>query len=158
MNLIVTRREQDSRATRSTFGAGDWQGFMLERAGAAFEPGAPVRIPAGIYGLELKPVGTSRFDDTAIQIMAKHGHGRHMGMIRLVDVPGRSEILIHWGNYYSDSTGCLLVGASRFLGPRRFLAVGGSRDAYARFYDGFAPVVERGGAMIDIREQFGEAA
>jgi len=28
----------------------------------------------------------------------------------LIDVNGREYILIHWGNYYSDTEGCIIVG------------------------------------------------
>ena len=28
----------------------------------------------------------------------------------LLDVPGRSDILLHWGNYPENSDGCILVG------------------------------------------------
>ena len=31
----------------------------------------------------------------------------------LVDVPGRSEIEVHWGNFVSDTRGCILVGVHR---------------------------------------------
>lgn len=34
-------------------------------------------------------------------------------MPELLDVPGRSDILIHWGNYPENSDGCILVGESQ---------------------------------------------
>ena len=36
----------------------------------------------------------------------------HFGrpMPHLQDVPGRTDILIHWGNFVMDSKGCILVG------------------------------------------------
>lgn len=38
----------------------------------------------------------------------------HFGrqMPELLDVPGRSDILVHWGNYPHNSDGCILVGES----------------------------------------------
>jgi len=34
----------------------------------------------------------------------------------VLDVPNRSEILIHWGNHCADSHGCVLVGLKVFSG------------------------------------------
>lgn len=50
------------------------------------------RIPAGIY--ECKPYSGTKFQN-----------------VYLVEgVPGRSTILIHWGNFAKDTEGCILVG------------------------------------------------
>ena len=38
------------------------------------------------------------------------------------DVPGRANILVHWGNYTKDTAGCVLVGQTRapdFVGNSR---------------------------------------
>jgi len=36
----------------------------------------------------------------------------HFGVVlpHIMDVPGRSDILIHWGNTVADSHGCVLAG------------------------------------------------
>lgn len=46
-----------------------------------------------------------------------------------LDVPGRSEIIIHRGNYAKDTEGCVLLG----LGQRTDWQVSESRTAVARF-------------------------
>jgi hypothetical protein len=43
----------------------------------------------------------------------KHNSPKFGSSLWLQDVPNRSEILIHKGNYYSDILGCILIG--RFL-------------------------------------------
>ncbi|MGM0376845.1 MAG: DUF5675 family protein, partial [Bacteroidota bacterium] len=40
----------------------------------------------------------------------KETHARLGKVIRLFNVPGRSGILIHTGNYYTQIEGCVLVG------------------------------------------------
>jgi hypothetical protein len=50
-------------------------------------------IPAGRYRLTIEP--SPRYKRL---------------MPRLNDVPGYSGVLIHWGNFPSDTQGCLLVG------------------------------------------------
>lgn len=64
--------------------------FTLERRG--------VQIPAGTYPVGLYP--------------SPH-FGRLMPIVE--SVPGRSDILIHWGNYPQNSEGCILVGEQRDL-------------------------------------------
>ena len=49
-------------------------------------------IPAGVYAL--KPYSSQRWPD----------------VYQIMDVPGRTSILIHHGNFESDMTGCVLVG------------------------------------------------
>lgn len=50
------------------------------------------------------PPGTYKAVPRVSEKYGKHFH--------ILDVPGRSFILIHYGNFVSDSTGCILVGAS----------------------------------------------
>lgn len=40
----------------------------------------------------------------------KHNSPKFGNTLWLQDVPNRYEILIHYGNYYFNSTGCILVG------------------------------------------------
>lgn len=153
MKLRLARTEQDIYATRGALQIdGLAAGFVLEPAGPGGITGR-TRIAAGLYALELKPVGTSKFDAEAAAIMAKAG-GRHLGMLRLVDVPGRSEILIHWGNFWRDSEGCLLIGSGRMAAQDKSLAVSGSRDAYAKHYSGIARSALNLDASIEVRDDF----
>lgn len=49
-------------------------------------------IPAGEY--KVRPYSSEKYP----------------GTYEVQDVPGRSKILIHAGNYYTDTKGCILVG------------------------------------------------
>jgi len=42
----------------------------------------------------------------------RHESVKHGDSIWIQDVPNRSEILIHKGNYYTDILGCILIGSS----------------------------------------------
>lgn len=52
------------------------------------------RIPAGVY--KCKPYSGTKYKD----------------VFEVQNVPNRSAILIHWGNFESDTEGCILVGDS----------------------------------------------
>lgn len=80
--------------------------YTLERAKVFAEH---PRIPAGIYALELKPLGTSHFDARMTALMESIGQEHH-GMVRLKNVPGRTDILIHIANYWHELLGCIAVG------------------------------------------------
>ena len=49
-------------------------------------------IPKGSY--DVKPYSSAKYPDT----------------YEVLSVPNRSYILIHWGNYYTNTEGCILVG------------------------------------------------
>jgi len=68
-----------------------FQGFMLELADKGNQNSIS-RIPEGIY-------------DVVKRNSPKYGDHFH-----LINVPGRSYILIHVGNYYTNTRGCLLPG------------------------------------------------
>ncbi|MBX3490917.1 DUF5675 family protein [Parvibaculum sp.] len=161
ITFALDRLEHDGLATRGELSVG---GRLLcltleDRFRAAPKVPGETRIPAGLYRLELKPIGTSRFDAQAARIMAKAG-GDHLGMVRLMAVPNFSEILIHWGNYHTNSEGCILTGRGKMTGPDGALAVSASQDAYAAVY----PVLARAahaagpGAWLRIADNDGTGA
>lgn len=43
-------------------------------------------------------------------IVTKYSSQRYPDTFEVLDVPNRSYILIHWGNYYFNTEGCILVG------------------------------------------------
>jgi hypothetical protein len=86
------------------------------------------RIPAGRYPVTLKKYGGfhARYSELFPSF--------HMGMIQLHDVPGFSEILIHCGNYHTDTDGCVLIGERPSRDAQGHFAVAASRVAYSRVY------------------------
>jgi len=65
----------------------------------------------------------------------------------LQNIPGRSNILIHWGNDPSDTEGCILVGQSR---GENF--VGSSRAAFEQLHEKLLDAATAGeGIMIEIQ-------
>lgn len=68
---------------------------MLEPGGPdSTVEGSNLRIPEGEY--QLRPYSSQK----------------HPNAYELVDVPGRTNILIHSGNFHTDTVGCLCPGAS----------------------------------------------
>jgi CRISPR/Cas system Type II protein with McrA/HNH and RuvC-like nuclease domain len=97
------------------------------------------RIPAGIYHIQFRTVGSfhqkysSRFQDI------------HKGMLHIVDVPGFDYILIHCGNTDEHTAGCLLVGDTQhnnMVEEDGF--IGRSTAAYKRIYPKIAKALEQG--------------
>lgn len=89
--LEVTRSD---RATSGIFGVvaltwDNWSGVSLENTDKY--------IPAGTYKL--------------VWHISPHLNNARVPM--LIDVPGRTEILLHWGNFESCSDGCILIGLTR---------------------------------------------
>ena len=69
-------------------------------------------IPAGVY--TCKPYSSAKYPD----------------VYEICDVPGRTYILIHAGNFEADTTGCVLVGLSAGI-LREKVAVMQSKQAMA---------------------------
>ncbi|MGG5818093.1 DUF5675 family protein [Falsiroseomonas sp. HW251] len=84
-------------------------------------------IPAGSYAIEIKK--SPKF-------------GRLMP--RLIDVPGYTGVLIHWGNTAKDTEGCILVGESS---SKNF--VGSSRVTFDALFDTLQQA-SKGGQAITI--------
>lgn len=96
-------------------------GTLLDASGAAVcrtlergLKGPHPRIEAGTYALHLRAIGQSHFDSSYAKIFGP----LFRGMVELLAVPGRSDILIHCGNTVADSLGCVLVGQSLSFGPQ----------------------------------------
>lgn len=71
------------------------------------------RIPAGVY--KCKPYSGTKYKDVYI----------------VLDVPNRSAILFHWGNYEKDTEGCILLGNRRTTSPQPMIME--SKKCFERF-------------------------
>jgi hypothetical protein len=98
--------------------------FTLERPGVA--------ILSGRYKLSLYP--------------SPH-FGRLMPM--LDDVPGRENILIHWGSYPTDSEGCILIGEQRDLTLGEIFY---TREAFNELFPVIQAAVNTEGAWITVKD------
>ncbi|EFU6108632.1 hypothetical protein HT414_001909 [Campylobacter coli] len=107
--------------------------FSLERKEEGLESGKNLRVPAGVY--DLKRHINSSFNDKGKKEVA--------GVIVLKeddsvlniynnDVDFERHILIHWGNTYKDTKGCILLGLTK---DNNNESVGQSRLACKEFYD-----------------------
>jgi hypothetical protein len=105
VNLVVKRRQSTPQSVCGEL----WDGaemicFTLEPPyrGDGLKPRA---IPAGTYDLTIR--------------RSEHFHRM---MPHVENVPGFSEIMLHWGNYPQDTEGCTIVGsivAANFVGHSR---------------------------------------
>lgn len=99
-------------------------------------------IPEGIYKMR------QRYSP----LITKLTGGDYELAWEVCDVKGRDYILVHPGNYISDSEGCILVGeASDFQGDEP--VVWNSRKAFDRFMDKMS---ERDVWQIMVKENKGE--
>jgi hypothetical protein len=89
-----------------------------------------VAIPAGKYQITLYP--------------SPHFH-RLMPLLN--DVPGRADILIHWGNFPENSDGCLLVGETRDLSTDEIF---NTRRQFDALFPAIQAAVENEGCFIII--------
>jgi len=141
MKLILRRRHNDGAATiGALFIDGEWVCDTLEDQYQPVKKAGETRIHPGNYTLELKPVGTSRFDKSAKRNLGKY----HKGMIRLVGVLGFTEVLIHTGNTEKDTAGCILVGLGEGLDANGHHTVINSWTAYRKIYPPIAEAILAG--------------
>jgi hypothetical protein len=111
--------------------------FTLEDAYRTEKLRGQTRIPAGLYELELKPVGMSKFDTKGWNMPPL----KYYGMIRVKAVPGFEEILIHPGNTAEDTEGCILVALAANLTVG---SVQASSPAYMKVYQPIADMLKKG--------------
>ncbi|EGF1228659.1 hypothetical protein IB030_000120 [Campylobacter jejuni] len=106
--------------------------FSLERKDEGLESGKNLRIPAGVY--DLKRHINSSFNDkgkkevTGVIVLKEDDSVLN---IYNNDVPFERHILLHWGNTYKDTKGCILLGLTKDNNER----IGQSRQACKEFYD-----------------------
>ena len=93
--------------------------YTLEPPNETSITDGPVCIPSGVYPVVID--FSPRFQRQ---------------MPRVENVPERSGILVHWGNYVEDTQGCILVGSSRSMiqGSVPEPAVWASRETFERLY------------------------
>jgi hypothetical protein len=95
MDIIKIERDRMRASAKATFGEIYVNGIKM---GVTLELPHGQRIPAGTYN-----AGT----------YSSPKYGRTVIMLK--NVPGRTNIEIHHGNYVSDTTGCILLkGCSKF--------------------------------------------
>ncbi len=94
--IYIERYDNDSLGTYGSLALGDFSCYTLELQWADNTPNVSC-IPANRYSASI---------DHNVTI------GRQY-VIRLQDVPNRTGILIHVGNYTNEIAGCILVGNSQ---------------------------------------------
>lgn len=128
MIINQERIASDNDASASiVFIDGVFECFIIEDEYREHKILKETRIPADIYKIKVRTWGgfharyTRKFPNF------------HQGMLELVDVPTFKDILIHVGNYESNTEGCLLVNAGVRVDPGNITGQS-STHAYQRFY------------------------
>ncbi len=98
-------------------------------------------IPAGRYRLKKWDHPDSKFNKDAADLFPEIHRGF---VVEISGVPNFTAILVHWGNRSGDTRGCTLVGNSAEENVTKTGFVGGSRDAYERWYPPVAALLEAG--------------
>ena len=74
----------------------------------------------------------------------------HQGMLELTLIPNYSYVYIHIGNYFSDTSGCLLVG-QYFKYQMEDYSVFNSKKAYTSLYKRIRNEMKRGDVWVIIK-------
>jgi len=138
MEMTLTRTNFDDKSTQGSLSIeGAFQCYTLELPNVNGEPGSC--IPQGRYKVVLAP--SPKFmtsSDPWVQEYAGQ-------MPHLEDIPGRSLIMIHWGNDPSNTEGCILVGESQ---SEDF--IGSSRGAFSDLWDEIEVPASNGECWITV--------
>jgi peptidoglycan hydrolase-like protein with peptidoglycan-binding domain len=89
-HVTIVRQPSDANETKGTLTVGSFSCDTLERGNQGV-----LCIPPGTY-----------------KAIWSHQNDLNEDHYELQNVPGRTGIFIHEGNYYSDSVGCILLGSS----------------------------------------------
>jgi hypothetical protein len=98
--------------------------FVLEDEPREVKVKGKTRIPAGIYPMKLRNVGS-------VHNWLNKAFSFHIGSLHITDVPGFQYILIHPGNSDADTAGCLLPGYQHVINNN---FIGQSTKAYTSIY------------------------
>lgn len=151
MRIIVDRYISDERATLSRITVltkNDrvaYRCFGCEDEYQAIKKPGETRIPAGIYNVGLRTTGGFH----ARYLRDRRVNDIHQGMAHIQDVEGFEWILIHIGNYESDTDGCLLVGA--VVNEER-MCVYRSLEAYRALYLTILKAMKKGNLKIEFQD------
>ena len=109
-----------------------------------------ISIPGDLYVGQTHAAFTLEREDVAIptgRYQIELYDSPHFGrpMPRLVDVPDRADIEIHWGNYPWNSDGCILVGEEQ--SPDR---IWHTQDEFKILFDIIEQAVKLEGCWITI--------
>lgn len=130
LDVKISRYRYAEKSTQGTLFVNDGQsktgfaGHILENPWLGNEPEISC-IPTGVYRLGLRKEGG--WHNSAL--VKKRIAPTYQGMIEVLDVPGRTFILMHWGNWPKNTKGCPLIGTTAGVD-----SVGASIDAYLKFY------------------------
>lgn len=105
------------------------------------------RIPAGTYNLYLLKQVTPLTERYRARFNWFQWH------ICLAEVPGFSNVYIHVGNTDRDTDGCILLGDTTNNNVQGDGFIGGSVNAYQRFYLDLAPYLYEHSAVLHIRDE-----
>ena len=130
MKLQVVRTQFGKDATNGLlFIDGVFECYTLEDQYQAVKVMHETCIPEGTYDIKFRKTGGFH-----AKFSAKFKNA-HYGMLHIQDVPGFEYILIHTGNWESQTSGCLLVGDTQQdldVSDKGF--IGASVNAYKRMY------------------------
>ena len=141
-SVTITRYSQDSDMTLGVCHVEDEQGYSF--MGYTLEPPWLDNrrniscIPKGKYDLGWRTVGS---------YAEKYKKKGYPGALEIMNVPDRSAVLCHSGNWPKDSLGCVLLGATSVPNDKM---VGNSRIATERLYARVA--ASEGAWRVEIKE------
>lgn len=141
MNLILQRLHFTKLSTCGELTIDDDREIFCKTLELPVKDGRPgSAIPAGRYKIELLP--SPKFMISAQPWVRSYAEK----MPHLVSVPGRSYIMIHYGNHPHDTDGCILVGLTHGLDE-----VGDSRKAFELLIDKIEEPARAGECWLDVR-------
>jgi len=141
MNLLLVRGPQDPNSTPGSLAVdGIFQCRTLELPVRDGLPGSA--IPAGKYPIVLAP--SPKFMASMDPWVKSYASQ----MPHIQPIPGRSLIMLHWGNVPENTDGCVLVGQTRPAPD----ALGNSRPAFAALFIAIQAGVKNGGCWIEIQD------
>lgn len=107
--------------------------FTLEMKDEGLESNKNLRIPAGVYNLK-RHINSSFNDKGKKEVVGVTVLKKDDSVLNVYnnDVPFERHILLHWGNTYKDTKGCILLGLTKHDNNE---SIGHSRKACKEFYD-----------------------